>query len=236
MNKTTIPAIPDQILLDADDTIFDWSGEMMARLAGHRDISGLTIHFDYSMFGPHVTRDDVSIIMESEDFWYSLPITDHGVNLLRVVAELPQDTMIVTSIPPRNMTRASRRAAAIAKVMMTDRLGLPVAILADAPGVEWHKMKAALAGPRKILVDDSPSNVDAFAEAGGQAILVPRPWNNGVFDPAEMLRFLCSPIEGVDVPTPRNTGWDQKEHVIDLADRALAARPKCRRRPGGSEC
>jgi hypothetical protein len=32
-------------------------------------------------------------------------------------------------------------------------------------------------GPRTLLVDDFDKNVDAFREAGGAALLVPRPWN-----------------------------------------------------------
>ena len=37
--------------------------------------------------------------------------------------------------------------------------------------------KHILAGPNVILIDDCDKNVDAFREAGGKAILVPRPWN-----------------------------------------------------------
>ncbi len=37
--------------------------------------------------------------------------------------------------------------------------------------------KYLLAGPDALLIDDSDRNVDAFRAAGGQAILVPRPWN-----------------------------------------------------------
>jgi len=37
--------------------------------------------------------------------------------------------------------------------------------------------KELLAG-NGILVDDSDKNVDTFRKAGGQAILVPRPWNS----------------------------------------------------------
>lgn len=37
--------------------------------------------------------------------------------------------------------------------------------------------KEALAGPTKLLVDDHDKNVDAFKEAGGYGILVPRYWN-----------------------------------------------------------
>ena len=38
--------------------------------------------------------------------------------------------------------------------------------------------KQFAAGPGKILVDDHYPNVEKFREAGGQAVLVPRPWNS----------------------------------------------------------
>lgn len=37
--------------------------------------------------------------------------------------------------------------------------------------------KHLLARPDTLLIDDKDENVDGFREAGGQGILVPRPWN-----------------------------------------------------------
>jgi 5'(3')-deoxyribonucleotidase len=37
--------------------------------------------------------------------------------------------------------------------------------------------KVALASPNKLLIDDFDSNHENFLAAGGQSILVPRPWN-----------------------------------------------------------
>jgi 5'(3')-deoxyribonucleotidase len=37
--------------------------------------------------------------------------------------------------------------------------------------------KDIVAGPDTLLIDDRGKNVEDFREAGGQAILVPRPWN-----------------------------------------------------------
>ena len=37
--------------------------------------------------------------------------------------------------------------------------------------------KLLLAGPNTLLIDDRDKNVEEFRKAGGQAILVPRPWN-----------------------------------------------------------
>lgn len=38
--------------------------------------------------------------------------------------------------------------------------------------------KMFCAAPTHILIDDADHNVDAFREAGGKAILIPRPWNS----------------------------------------------------------
>jgi hypothetical protein len=39
--------------------------------------------------------------------------------------------------------------------------------------------KEGLAGPDRLLIDDKDENVHDFINRGGQAILVPRPWNSG---------------------------------------------------------
>jgi hypothetical protein len=61
-----------------------------------------------------------------------------------------------------------------------------------------------LIGPRKqfcahheaLLIDDSAANVNTFREWGGQAVLVPRPWNtlHGV-NTAEHLTFVLDSLE-----------------------------------------
>lgn len=38
--------------------------------------------------------------------------------------------------------------------------------------------KEFMAGPDRILIDDSPVNVGKFTASGGTALLVPRPWNH----------------------------------------------------------
>lgn len=37
--------------------------------------------------------------------------------------------------------------------------------------------KDIVAGPGRVLIDDGEHNIDAWVEAGGLGILVPRPWN-----------------------------------------------------------
>lgn len=59
--------------------------------------------------------------------------------------------------------------------------------------------KHTIAGPGKVLVDDHEGNVTPFVAHGGNAVLVPRPWNrrasetndNGCFDVDAVLRELA---------------------------------------------
>lgn len=44
--------------------------------------------------------------------------------------------------------------------------------------VIYVKDKSFLAHPGMVLIDDSQSNCEAFLKAGGNVIIVPRPWNN----------------------------------------------------------
>lgn len=55
--------------------------------------------------------------------------------------------------------------------------------------------KDAIAGPEKILIDDSKSNVEAFINEGGRGILVPRPWNEERFLAHDALAILRTDLE-----------------------------------------
>lgn len=50
--------------------------------------------------------------------------------------------------------------------------------IGDVP-VTLRKDKHALAGVGRVLVDDTDKKIDAWRDAGGVGVLVPRPWNSG---------------------------------------------------------
>jgi len=62
--------------------------------------------------------------------------------------------------------------------------------------------KFLCARPDSLLVDDSDKNVNLFREKGGQAILLPRPWNSGhkcgVINQSSYLRYTFDGIFGRD--------------------------------------
>ena len=45
------------------------------------------------------------------------------------------------------------------------------------PMIIVYGSKAPIAGPGKILIDDSDKNIEEWREAGGLGVLFPRPWN-----------------------------------------------------------
>lgn len=207
MNRTQTN-VPDAIFVDVDDTILDWSGEMMQQLAGYRDISGVTIQYKTELFGG-ATEIDKALVMSDLGFWRSLKLTRLGHALLAAITdgEFQQNVILLTATPPLMdvppwINNQVQRAASQAKRELGAKFGLPVAVVTSHNTYEkWAKAKAAFAGPRKVLIDDSKSMIDAFTAAGGQGVLVPKPWNDAPgedIDAFEILRFLCEPIEGLD--------------------------------------
>lgn len=53
-------------------------------------------------------------------------------------------------------------------------------VIGDRQFTRCHQTahKQHLAGPRRLLIDDSDRNVEQFIAAGGQAILMPQRWNS----------------------------------------------------------
>lgn len=206
---TTHTNVPNTIFVDVDDTILDWTGEMMERLTGTRDISRVVKQYDSELLGAK-TEIDKAMIMTELDFWHSLKLTRLGHALLAAImaGEFEQDVILVTATPPlmpgvpERVNDAIQRAASQAKRELGAKFGLPVNVVTSHSTYgKWAETKAMLASPLKVLIDDSGSMVIAFTSAGGQAVLVPKPWNDAPgdeIDALETLRFLCTPIEGLD--------------------------------------
>lgn len=63
--------------------------------------------------------------------------------------------------------------------------------------------KEFMAHEGAVLVDDHTNNVDKFIANGGQAILVPRPWNRLHAEEDRLVEYIKSRCEGI-VPTQRS--------------------------------
>lgn len=102
-----------------------------------------------------------------EDFWSNLPKTEHCDRLLRTVeGYVGQDNvcLLTSGMWPEAAAGKTRWVAD----NLPDRYRKQLLI--------GHS-KHFVANSDSLLIDDSDLNVDAFRANGGNAILVPRPWN-----------------------------------------------------------
>lgn len=84
--------------------------------------------------------------------------------LLRLVARTGE--WMIASAPSRTASSASEKVTWMQRYFGPDFRRYVLTV---------HK--ELLAGPGRLLIDDSPSNCRKFTEAGGEAILFPRHWN-----------------------------------------------------------
>jgi hypothetical protein len=98
-------------------------------------------------------------------FWRNLPKTDEADEFVETCLELFEDVQILTTASPN-----------------------PDSLKAKMEWINEHypifnkkvimcRCKSYLAGPKRLLVDDFPTNIRKFRKCGGHGILVPRPWN-----------------------------------------------------------
>lgn len=102
-------------------------------------------------------------------FWHGMDWMPDGREILKAVeSRVGKDYTFLLSSPSRSPTAWSGKAWWVQKHIPEYRKKL---ILTES--------KHAVAGPKKVLIDDRDDNVKSFREAGGDAILLPRRWNSG---------------------------------------------------------
>lgn len=105
-----------------------------------------------------------------KEFWAGLRKTDEADYLVKFITNafsVPQVTML-TSPPKVNAGEAVQ-----GKIVW---MRWHYSQFADRMIFTEHKELCA--GPDRILIDDNESNVIKFRDEGGNAVLVPRPWNS----------------------------------------------------------
>jgi len=105
-------------------------------------------------------------------FWQNLEWMHDGGDILEIIRDkFNADQIYLLTTPMPNVESATGRWSWI-------REQLPEfykrTIITQAP-------KHLLARPDTLLIDDKDENVDGFREAGGKALLIPRPWNRAHF-------------------------------------------------------
>lgn len=166
-----------KIFLDMDGVVADFTAGMCAAVGlpfsnqPYLFPRGLWDYVDWLDRVHHVNWLDVELACSSEDFWADLPAlpkadqlynylnTRHGVRFLTTPTG---DTMVCFG-GKRRWLEARGWAVPHDKRMVL---------------LEHGETKEEYARPDIVLLDDQDKNVQDFRHGGGQAILVPRPWNN----------------------------------------------------------
>ena len=150
--------------LDVDGVVCDF---VKGALAFHgKTLEYATVRWDfYSQLG--LTEADFWTPLQ-EDFWAGLEATAEKTAIVQAVEEAfgPYNVFLLTS-PCLTPGCATGKARWVEKHL---------------PGYARRLLlttrKEVFAGPGRTLIDDSPENVAKWKDAGGQTVLVPRPWND----------------------------------------------------------
>jgi len=165
---------PSLILLDMDEVLVDFVGPWLARTRPHIAYDDI-MAMDWGKAGNLQSLLDIT----SEDFiaelklfppswWQGLPWMPGGQELLKLVVDSGVPWAIC-SAPSACPNSAAGKTHWVADQL--GDLGKKKLILVDD--------KSFLAHPGVILIDDMLRYTEAFRQAGGETVIVPRPWNNG---------------------------------------------------------
>ena len=178
-----------KILLDVDDTLNRFSDTALSYFCGREiNIEDFPHPGSYDLVSAAATLSKQPGLTKQEfwdyfprDFWASLPKSDEFDMILEFAESHGRENVCIVTAPT------------IDPLCLAGKLDWIHSNLPD-----WlHRQ--FLMGPRKhfcarpdaVLVDDADKNVTAFRAHGGNAILVPRPWNsNHDFVTSEFLRAV----------------------------------------------
>jgi len=162
------------ILIDMDEVLVNFVGPWLARTRPHMAYDEL-MAMDWEAAGDlqsllNIDRDEFMAEMFefSPSWWRGLPWMPGGKELLQLVVESGLPWALCSA--PSACPNAAAGKIQWAKDQLGE-MGKKKLILVDN--------KSFLAREGVVLVDDMVHNTVAFIEAGGEAVLVPRPWNNG---------------------------------------------------------
>jgi 5'(3')-deoxyribonucleotidase len=99
-------------------------------------------------------------------FWASLSWTKEGKQILEMVEAIFDDVYLLTT-PMPNPGSATGKELWIEKHIQRYKNRMIIT----------RASKGLFAGSDRVLIDDKNQNIHDFVDAGGQGILIPRPWN-----------------------------------------------------------
>lgn len=157
------------VYLDLDGVITDFVGGVCKAFGKVNPYPKETRDYSFWNAWPEIPFKDVDAICNQE-FWHNLEWVDDGRDTLRaIMGTLGLENVYLVTMPMPNLESASGK-------MMWINDNLPI-YLGQTIITTKDVSKSLLAKPDTLLIDDKDENVDGFREAGGKALLVPRPWN-----------------------------------------------------------
>lgn len=154
-------------LLDMDGVLTDFVAEMCARHKRTSPYLDAANYGQFDMYGPWGMAEEEFWSVADMDFWKSIPVHEGAHRLVAGLESLfGLDNICILSSPSKNLDCCHGKIWWLRKHF--NDYGRRFLI---GPKKEF------CAGPGRILVDDYDRNVDKFMQAGGEALLVPRPWN-----------------------------------------------------------
>lgn len=158
--------------LDLDGVLVDFIGGIHKKLG---------IEFSYDKwpykFGPEgwnfhnhlgLSFEHMSELCDLK-FWEDLSWMEDGADIYHTVCDFfSRDEITLLTMPMPNAMSASGKVLWVHKNLWGFRNRLMITT---------EKKHVLARTPDSILIDDNQGNVDEWCKAGGEAILVPRPWN-----------------------------------------------------------
>lgn len=170
----------NKIVLDLDDTLASFTMTVLGALGcdvGPFDYARFPTQCQYDIIKAWKWLMDLDInhpitipqfwSMVSHETWRSLPKSDEFWLLEAAAYMVGPENVLIATVPTKSAAAHSAKFEWIEE-HCPDWVKRQYSI---TPRKNW------LAQPGVLLIDDSDKNCDKFEEAGGHAILVPRPWN-----------------------------------------------------------
>lgn len=170
----------EYVYLDLDGVLVDWIGRV-------HEVLDLPYSYDtykyprglwhWNHYGGPADKVIDSACIGS--FWVGCKWMHDGKEILDAVQEITTPRLLTCPMP--------NPMSAYGKVLWVKR---------EIPRLLHHLIitpldKSFVAAPNALLIDDNDRNVNSFRDAGGRAILVPRPWNSDHLTADRSLEAVC---------------------------------------------
>ncbi len=178
------------VLLDMDGVLADFTRHAL-KILGHND-EQIVGHLDNWHTRDHSIVDQLGIthghfwgMMNAvPDFWLEIPIFDHAKRLVR---ELRKENQVYICSAPNSDDACSTYKL---KWLRKHKLGFNRDFV-------FTPQKWLLAGPGKILIDDSTKNIQLFNDHGGHGLMFPQPWNTSSHIVGDKVDYVMAQIEEI---------------------------------------